>query len=91
MALSTFDKCSFIAQKMKKSLGVNRQISKSGFSESIVHVINHVSFQLYRAHPDEVIWRKVTIDDKHISNQVGLFIHQTMSSSGVEKKKNFWT
>ena len=39
------------------------------FHKIIVHVIKPVNFQLYRAHPDEVIWKKVTIDDK----RVGLF------------------
>ena len=38
---------------------------KNGVSKSIVHVIKHVNFHLYRAHPDGVIWKKPTIDDKY--------------------------
>ena len=44
-------------------------------------------FQLYRTQPDGVIWKKLTIDDKYINEQVWLFIHQTMFLSGVVKKK----
>ena len=44
-------------------------------------------FQLYRAHPDGVIWKKLTTDDKYIKKRVLLSIHQTMSLSGDVKKK----
>ena len=27
--------------------------------------MKHVDFQLYRAYPDGVIWKKLTIDDKY--------------------------
>ena len=65
------------------------QISKNGVSKSIVHVIKHVNFQLYRTHPDEIIWNKLTIDDKYINKRVWFIIHQAMSVSGAEKKKLF--
>ena len=38
---------------------------RNGVSKSIVHVIKHANFQLYRAHPDGVIWKKPTIDGKY--------------------------
>ena len=52
--------------------------------------MKHVSFQLYRAHPEGVIWKKLTIDDKYINKQVWLFIHQAMFVSDIEKKKLLW-
>ena len=58
-------------------------------SKSIVHVIKHGNFQLYRAHPEGVIWKKLTIDDKYINKRVLIFMHQTMSLNGVEKKALF--
>ena len=51
---------------------------KSGVWKSIVLVIQHVNFQLSRAHPDRVIWIKLTTDDKYINKKVWLFIHQKM-------------
>ena len=51
---------------------------KSGVWKSIVLVIQHVNFQLSRAHPDRVIWNKLTTDDKYINKKVWLFIHQKM-------------
>ena len=64
---------------------------KNGASKSIVHVIKHVNFQLHRAYFDGGIWKKQTIGNKYI-NKYWLFIHQTMSLSGVEKKniKTCW-
>ena len=41
----------------KDFLKTHRQISKNGVSKSIVHVIKHANFQLYRVHPDEVIYK----------------------------------
>ena len=41
----------------KDSLKTHRQISKNSVSESIVHVIKDANFQLYRVHPDEVIYK----------------------------------
>ena len=38
-------------------------------------MIKHVNFHLYKAHPDEVIWKKLTIGEKHINKRVRLFIH----------------
>ena len=40
---------------------------KNGVSKSIVHVIKHVSFQLYMAHPYEVIWKKLKTEEKYIN------------------------
>ena len=65
---------------------INRYL-KNGVSSSIVHEIKHVDFQLYRAHPERVIWNKLTADDEHINKGIRTFIHQTMSLSGVEKEK----
>ena len=65
---------------------INRYL-KNGVSNSIVHEIKHVDFQLYRAHPERVIWNKLTADDEHINKGIRTFIHQTMSLSGVEKEK----
>ena len=31
---------------------------KNSVPKNIVHVMEHVSFQLYRTHPDGVIWKK---------------------------------
>ena len=39
-------------------LKAHRQISENRAPKSIVHVMKHVNFQLYRTHPDEVIWKK---------------------------------
>ena len=41
--------------KIEDYLKAHRQISKSGVSKSIAHVIKHTSFQLYRVHLDGVI------------------------------------
>ena len=38
-------------------------------------------------HPDEFIWKKLTIDDKYINKRVRVIIHQPMFLSGAEKKK----
>ena len=54
--------------------------------KSIVHVIQHVNFQLYRAHHEGVTWKKLITDDKYINKRVCLFINQTMSLRRVEKK-----
>ena len=43
---------------------------KNVVSESVINVIKHVNIQLYRAHPDGVIWKKMTISDKQINKQV---------------------
>ena len=59
---------------------------KNSFSKSIVHVIKHVKFQLYRTHPDGITRKKLTTDDKYIYRPVWLFIYQTMFLSGIEKK-----
>ena len=53
---------------------------KKGVSKSIVHVIKHVNFQLYKARHDGVIWKKCTIHNKYINKKL---------RSGVEKKKLF--
>ena len=37
---------------LEKILKAHRQIYKNGALESIVHVIKHANFQLYRVHPD---------------------------------------
>ena len=37
-------------------------------------------------HPDEFIWKKLTIDDKYINKWVRVIIHQPMFLSGAEKK-----
>ena len=52
---------------------------KKKVSKSIVHVIKHAKFQLYRLHPDRVILENLTFDDKFVNKRVRLFIHQTMS------------
>ena len=46
-----------------------------------------INFQLYRAHPDDVIWKQLRNDDKYINKRACIFIHQTMFGSSVEKKK----
>ena len=38
-------------------------------------------------HPDEFIWKKLTIDDKYINKRVRVIIDQPMFLSGAEKKK----
>ena len=43
--------------------------------------------QFYRTHPDGVICKKLTINNKYINKQLLLFINQTMSVSGIAKKK----
>ena len=43
---------------------------KNGIPKSIVHVMKHVNFQVYRAHPDKFIWKKLTIYDKYINKRV---------------------
>ena len=52
--------------------------------------MKHVNFQLYRAHPDGVIWKKLTIDDKYINKRVWLFLHQIKFVNGVETKEILW-
>ena len=69
-----------------KAYRIDRYL-KTGISKSICHVIKHVNFQFYRAHPDRIIWEKMTIDDKYITQRD--IIHQRMSLSGAEKKKLF--
>ena len=44
--------------RLKFILKAHRQIFKNRAPKSIVHVMKHVNFQLYRTHPDEVIWKK---------------------------------
>ena len=51
---------------------------KNNFPESIVHMIKHSNFQLYRAYPEEVIWKKLAIDSKDISKRVQPLIHRTV-------------
>ena len=41
------------------------------------------------AHPDGVIWKNLTFDDKYVNKRVWLFIHQTMFVSGVERKSYY--
>ena len=49
----------------------HRQIPKKRcFEKSIVHVIKHVNFQLYRAYPDGVIRKKLTIGDKYVKKDL---------------------
>ena len=43
---------------------------KNGIPKSIVHVKKRVNFQLYRAHLDGIIWKKLTIDDNYINKRV---------------------
>ena len=49
-------------------------------------LIKHDNFQLYSAHPDRVIWKILTNDDKYINEQLRLFIHH-MCLKRVEKKE----
>ena len=49
--------------------GDSRYRVKNGIPKSIVHVMKHVNFQLYSAHPD-VIWKKLTIGDKYINKRI---------------------
>ena len=56
--------------RLKFILKAHRQISKNRAPKSIVHVMKHVNFQLYRTHPDEVIWKKLTIGNKYINKRV---------------------
>ena len=49
-------------------------------------MIKHANYQLYRVHPDGVIYN-LTIDEKFINKQVRLFIHQPMCLKRHEKKK----
>ena len=51
-------------------LRVTMKKLKNGVSKYVVHVMKHVNFQIYRAHPDGVIWKKLTIDDKYINKRV---------------------
>ena len=39
---------------------------KDGLSKSIIRVIKHANFQLYRLHPDKVI-QNLEIDDKFVN------------------------
>ena len=73
--------------KLQRHIG---RYIKNGISKNIVHVMKHVNFQLYRAHPDGVIWKKMTIDDKYINKRVWIFTHQTMFVSDIKKKKLLW-
>ena len=45
-------------------------------------MMEHVNFQLYRAHPNLVIWKKLKIVDKYINKRICVFIHQTMFVKG---------
>ena len=38
--------------------------------ERIIDVMKHINFQLYRANPDGVIWKKLVIGNKYINKQV---------------------
>ena len=59
-------------------LKTHQQISKIGVSKSVVCVIKHANFQLYRVHPDgKPCLENLTIDDKFINKRVQLFVHQT--------------
>ena len=40
---------------------------KNQVPKSIIYVMKHVNFLLYRAQPDKVIWKKLTIDNKYIN------------------------
>ena len=49
--------------------------------------MKHTNFQLYRTHPDGVIWKKLTNDNQYMSKRVWLFMHETM----CQKEKNVMT
>ena len=46
-------------------------------------MIKYANFQLYRVHPDRVIWKKLTIDDKYIYKQMSLTFY---TSNDVPKR-----
>ena len=45
-------------------------IQKNSVSKSVVYVMKHISFHLYRAHCDGVICKKLAIGDKYINKLV---------------------
>ena len=45
-------------------------IQKNSVSKSVVYVMKHISFHLYRSHCDGVICKKLAIGDKYISKRV---------------------
>ena len=72
---ASFQKIAFFFSKWANFLKAHWQISKKGVSKSIVHVIKHANFQLYRV---QSYLESLRIGDKFINKRVWLFIHQTM-------------
>ena len=52
----------------------NNRYLQNGDPKSIVHVMKHVTFELYRAHPNGFIWKKLRIDGKYMNKRVLLFV-----------------
>ena len=79
----------FIAKKSKPLRRCDRYL-KNGESNNIAHVIKHANFQLYRAYPARVIWKKLTTDGKYVNKRVRLFINQTrcLSNMTYQEEKN---
>ena len=50
--------------------GTSTDNPKKSVSKSIVHVIKHAKFQLYRVHPDGIILENLTFGDKFGNKRV---------------------
>ena len=57
------------------------QISKNSVSKSIVDVIKHANFHLYRAYPVGVIWKNGQLPTNAKTSKFELFLHQNMCVS----------
>ena len=67
----------------------NRYLRK-GASVSIVHLVKHANFQLYRAFPDGFIWKKLIFDGKYINKWIQhLYIKRCVSAKVRVKKEVF--
>ena len=48
--------------------------------------MKHVNVKFYKAHPDGVIWKKLTIDDKYINKLVTFYTSNHISKRCWEEK-----
>ena len=80
-----FENLRFQPQK-KKTIKSRVTDTKSSVSKSIVHVIKHAIFQLYRRYSDRVVCEKLMTGDKYIKNEFDV-LHIKRGTSKITCKE----